>query len=583
VTLKGRAQGLGRALLYREFPLHNLDRFIGRGYRAFGRVFFLRPVLGLLAVVAIAGLALFVAEIESGRYQFPQQGGSYLLAALILLPIELAIIVVHELAHALTAKHFGREVPRGGFMLYLARPAFAGTFSGFVIGALCCFVQLFVQPGSLTSGLLYEVAFVGYLNTAYNLIPLIELDGYYILVDLLGIPRLRARSFAFLRQEFTRKLARRERFNREELIFAVYGLLAAVFTALLLLWALWFWNRQLSPLVRDLAAGQGLLPKLGLFAILVVLGGPLLLGLAGLLIDLAHRGAVTARRGWGRARDWRMRERLGILRRLPFLQAAGTGALRRVAERLREERLGAGSVVVREGEPGDRFYLIRSGRAEVLKLAGDGQPVPVGLLGRGDYFGEIALLRHVPRTATVRALDDLALYSLGRDDFERLLAPQMGVFDAAHVRLEWRERVRSIPVFSALGPAELDLVFAKLEEHRFAPGDVLMRQGEVGDRFYVIVSGRVEVLVAPPGAAQGAPGERVATLGEGQYVGEIALLLDVPRTATVRAREPVNALSLGRREFRDLLGRYLNLGGSFEQTGRERLTALRSHLATHAA
>ena len=183
----------------------------------------------------------------------------------------------------------------------------------------------------------------------------------------------------------------------------------------------------------------------------------------------------------------------------------------------------------------------------------------------------------------MRALDDLALYSLGCDDFERLLAPQMGIFDAARARLEWRERVRAIPAFSALGPAELDLVLAKLEEHRFAPGELLMRQGEVGDRFYVIVSGRVEVLVATPGSAEGTLGERVAMLGEGQYVGEIALLLDVPRTATVRALEPVHALSVGRQEFRDLLGRYLNLGGSFEETGRERLTQLRSHLAAHAA
>src|SRR5207248_9750325 len=99
--------------------------------------------------------------------------------------------------------------------------------------------------------------------------------------------------------------------------------------------------------------------------------------------------------------------RLGLLGRLPFLQGVGTGALRRIAERLREERLGAGTVVVREGEPGDRFYLIRGGRAEVLKLAapsagsGQAEPVPVALLGPGDYFGEIALLRHVPRTATV--------------------------------------------------------------------------------------------------------------------------------------------------------------------------------------
>jgi CRP-like cAMP-binding protein len=79
------------------------------------------------------------------------------------------------------------------------------------------------------------------------------------------------------------------------------------------------------------------------------------------------------------------------------------------------------------------------------------------------------------------------------------------------------------------------------------------------------------------------PGDRVATLGPGQYAGEIALLFDVPRSASVRALEPVDALSLGRRDFRDLLGRYLNLGGAFEATGRERLAAIPSHLAPQPA
>jgi CRP-like cAMP-binding protein len=603
VSLEARAQGLVRALLYREFSLGQLDGFVGWLYRAFGWVFFLPPVLVLLAAVALAGLALFVAQTVGGRYEFPSIGGSYLLAGLILLPLYLIIAFVHEMAHALTAKHFGREVPRGGFLLYLGRPgffvdttdvwmapqrarvgsAFAGAFSGFVLGGLACFGQFVVQPGSLASGLLYEIAFVGYVYTAFSLVPLLELDGYYILVDVLGIPRLRAKSFAFLRRDLLPKLLKRARFNREELIFAVYGILAAVFTAATLLWMLWFWNQRLSALVLDLLAGEGLLPKVGLFALLVVLGGPLLVGLAGMLVDLAQEGSVASRRGWGRVRDWRTRERLATLGRLPFLQDAGPGALRRVAEHLREERYGAGSVVVREGEPGDRFYLIRAGRAEVLKVDGQPNPAQVAVLGPGDYFGEIALLRDVPRTATVRALDTLALYSLARDEFERFLAPELDIVDAARARLEWRDEVRAIPAFSGLGPAELDLVLAKLQEHHFESGALLMRQGEVGDRFFVLVSGRVEVLVAAPDAARGTLGQRVATLGEGQYVGEIALLLDVPRTASVRALEPVRALSLGRREFRDLLARYLNLGGSFEETGRERLAAVRSHLAMQAS
>jgi hypothetical protein len=104
-----------------------------------------------------------------------------------------------------------------------------------------------------------------------------------------------------------------------------------------------------------------------------------------------------------------------LLRRLhavPFLHPLRPPALERLATGLVPVRIPPTTVLVRQGDPGDRFYLVASGTARVSV---DGREV--ARLGEGDFFGEIALLRDVPRTATVSALTELELYALERDDF----------------------------------------------------------------------------------------------------------------------------------------------------------------------
>jgi MFS family permease len=105
-------------------------------------------------------------------------------------------------------------------------------------------------------------------------------------------------------------------------------------------------------------------------------------------------------------------EQLELLRGNPIFAPLPAPTLEQLADRLQEVRVPAGDVIVRQGEPGDRFYLIEAGTVDV---AVDGRPAHE--LGPGDGFGEIALLRNVPRTATVTARTDAVLYALERDAF----------------------------------------------------------------------------------------------------------------------------------------------------------------------
>lgn len=101
-----------------------------------------------------------------------------------------------------------------------------------------------------------------------------------------------------------------------------------------------------------------------------------------------------------------------LLRRVSILAPLPQHVQEQLARRLTPLRVPAGGVVIREGEPGDRFYLIRHGTVSVTK-----RDRWVAELGPGDYFGEIALLRDLPRTATVTAVDDVDLLALERDEF----------------------------------------------------------------------------------------------------------------------------------------------------------------------
>jgi MFS family permease len=103
---------------------------------------------------------------------------------------------------------------------------------------------------------------------------------------------------------------------------------------------------------------------------------------------------------------------IALLRRTSLFGPLGPANLERVARHLSPVEVEAGATVIVEGEPGDRFYLIADGSLEVFRSG-----VPLAKLGPGDFVGEIALLRNVPRTATVIAAERSSLRALDRDHF----------------------------------------------------------------------------------------------------------------------------------------------------------------------
>ena len=241
---------------------------------------------------------------------------------------------------------------------------------------------------------------------------------------------------------------------------------------------------------------------------------------------------------------------LALLHGVPFLETLDMAALESLAGRVAQLSVPAGSDIVRQGEEGDRFYIVKSGVADVIV---DG--FCVGSVASGGYFGERALLRNVPRMATVRSREPMDLLVLPQVDFVTALTGQMGAGTApaaahsdshtylAASELTRRQRVEvlsRVSLLSHLDLSSLRQLADQSEVEHWPEGAAIIRRGEQGDRFFVMLDGRAHVS-----AGDGATSE----LRAGDQFGEIALLHGVPRRADVVAASRAVTLSLPRDAF----------------------------------
>jgi len=176
--------------------------------------------------------------------------------------------------------------------------------------------------------------------------------------------------------------------------------------------------------------------------------------------------------------------------------------------------------------------------------------VDYGIFKTGQYFGEVSLLVDLPRTATVRALDRCLLLVLSADHFRNFLKhqPQFSqrITQMASERIAASFRKFDVPFFRTLQQQRFEQLCRRCKIQVFQPGEVLFSEGEVPQvgaaAFYLLVSGQLSVHKSYAGGV-------VGTLCPPSYLGEIALVSDTPRTATITSLTRVVALSLTKEDF----------------------------------
>lgn len=221
----------------------------------------------------------------------------------------------------------------------------------------------------------------------------------------------------------------------------------------------------------------------------------------------------------------------------------GHGELETMLESLELRDFEAGETIVEEGAPGDSLFAIVEGRVEVMRTLKTGRRRTVAVLEEGDFFGEMSLLSHVPRMATVRAFESTAVLELTRERLARIVQRHPSV--EAVLREFHRERLldivlRSNPLFRLLTLEQREVLSHDFELRARPAGATLLEQGQPADALYLLLQGQCQVLHRDPDQ-----GERlVRTLGEGDMFGEIALMFGLHATATVRSDTPCLLLRL---------------------------------------
>ena len=210
-----------------------------------------------------------------------------------------------------------------------------------------------------------------------------------------------------------------------------------------------------------------------------------------------------------------------------------------------------GIKIITQGDAGDYFYIVEKGHFDIhINKTGTVQPGPGGIggkvadIGPGGSFGELALMYNAPRAATVISTEPGSLlWALDRVTFRRIL------MDSAFARRRMYESfLNEVPLLASLEPYQHSKIADSLETQKFPAGSTIIREGDRGEAFYLLESGRAAAYKKETGD------KALTTYKKGDYFGELALLDDKPRAASVVSLEEVKVAMLGKEGFQRLLG-----------------------------
>ncbi|XP_067406606.1 cGMP-dependent protein kinase 1-like isoform X2 [Emydura macquarii macquarii] len=227
----------------------------------------------------------------------------------------------------------------------------------------------------------------------------------------------------------------------------------------------------------------------------------------------------------------------GAVERNDFLRRLGEGQTDAMVQSFSPAWHGPGHTVLAEGTDGDAMYIVAEGELSVTQRG-----CHLRTLLPGDVFGELAILYNCQRTATVTALTQVRLWAIDRQTYRTIITSQ-----AKCRRAEILDSLREASWLQGLADAQLSKLLDSMEECTFAPDEVIVREGDEGKNFYIILTGEVQVS-----RSRGGQEELIRVLRAGQHFGELSLLRNICRTATCRAQGQVTCITVTKEDFQEI-------------------------------
>eukprot|EP00444_Apocalathium_aciculiferum_P028453 CAMPEP_0183438986 /NCGR_PEP_ID=MMETSP0370-20130417/77726_1 /TAXON_ID=268820 /ORGANISM="Peridinium aciculiferum, Strain PAER-2" /LENGTH=420 /DNA_ID=CAMNT_0025627331 /DNA_START=55 /DNA_END=1317 /DNA_ORIENTATION=+ len=235
---------------------------------------------------------------------------------------------------------------------------------------------------------------------------------------------------------------------------------------------------------------------------------------------------------------------LKVLSQSFLFNALETDSLNILVLAMVEKLAKSGERLITEGADGEVMYVIEKGVVDCKKML-SGEEKVVKTCREGDFFGELTLLYNCPRAASVDAQEDVTLWQLDRETFNHI------VRDASmRKRQQHEDFLKDVVILKNLGDYERSQLADALQKQTVQKGEHVITQGEEGSKFYLVEEGELAAMKS----TEGDPEREVKSYKMGDYFGELALINEVTRQASVVARTDVKLLWIDRRGFTSLLG-----------------------------